>query len=210
MPMFIISARDRIVFVLLAVCLLVIVYAAVARMAHHGYAESAATDERDRDALVESARHKQPPSSPQEIQAFLTASRRLPREEFEWVSPGSVNPLGSLVGRSGKLQAFAWEPTHSAVMYAGGGLGSGDEGPITSAGVFKTVDSGNTWAAINEGLLDTTVNVLWIDQSNPDIVLAGTEYGGLFRTTNAGLSWMQVSPDAPTSAVVSFAGGVEF
>jgi hypothetical protein len=93
-------------------------------------------------------------------------------------------------------------------MYAGGGNGSGAEGPFTETGVFKTTDGGNSWTAINNGLTDHSVNVLWIDNSNPQNLLTGGEFGGIFHTTDGGQSWRQVSPDAPVSAIVSFNGGV--
>jgi len=155
-------------------------------------------------------RSDQPRSSLKEIQASL--ANVAPTSPFLWINPGPVNPYvqigGQYTGVSGKLQAFAWEPSHPQVMYAGGGIGSGNEGPATETGVFKTNDGGNTWTPINNGLLDPMVDVLWIDVSNPDILLAGTEFGGLFRTMDAGQSWTQVSRDAPVSAMVTVAGGV--
>jgi uncharacterized protein (TIGR03437 family) len=127
---------------------------------------------------------------------------------MNWVNPGPVNPIGGIAGRSGKLQAFAWEPSHPLVIYAGGGIGSGNEGPATEAGVFRTIDGGISWAPANQGLLDTTVNILWIDQANPSILLAGTEFGGLYRSTDGAASWIQVLPDASVSAIVTVTGGL--
>lgn len=155
-------------------------------------------------------RRDQPRSSLKEIQAsFANGASASP---FLWINPGPVNPYvqygGQYTGVSGKLQTFAWEPSHPQVMYAGGGIGSGNEGPATGAGVFKTTDGGNTWTPINNGLLDTMVDVLWIDLSNPNVLLAGTEFGGLFRTTDAGDSWTQVSSDAPVSAIATVAGSI--
>jgi hypothetical protein len=123
-----------------------------------------------------------------------------------------VNPNvqigGQYTGVSGKLQAFAWEPSHPKVMYAGGGIGSGNEGPATEAGVFKSTDGGNSWSVASQGLLDTTVNVLWVDPSNPNVLLAGTEFGGLFRTADAAATWTLVLPDASVGAIVAVPGGI--
>jgi hypothetical protein len=55
----------------------------------------------------------------------------------------------------------------------------------------------------NQGLLDTSVNVLWIDTSNPGLLLVGTEFGGLFRSTDAGATWTSVLSDASVSAIVN-------
>jgi uncharacterized protein (TIGR03437 family) len=93
-------------------------------------------------------------------------------------------------------------------MYAGGGNGSGDEGPFTESGVFKTIDGGTTWTSMNEGLADTSVNVLWIDPLNPSTLLSGSEFGGLFRSNDGAQSWTQVSQHGPVSAIVTIAGGI--
>ncbi len=131
---------------------------------------------------------------------------------FNWINPGPVNPTvqigGQYTGVSGKLQAFALDPSNAKVMYAGGGGGSGNEGPATEAGVFKSIDGGSSWAAANQGLLDTFVNVLWVDPSNPSVLLAGTEFGGLYRSNDAAATWAPVLSDASVSAIVSVTGGI--
>lgn len=99
-------------------------------------------------------------------------------------------------------------PSQQDVMYAGGGVGSGASGPFTESGVFKSTDHGATWTSINVGLTDAAINVLWIDSSNPSVLLAGTEFGGLFRTTNGGQSWSGVLSHAPVSAILSVANGL--
>ena len=157
------------------------------------------------DEIADLRRDQSRSSVPDILKAFASAASTV---NFNWVNPGPVNPIGGIAGRSGKLQAFAWEPSHPLVMYAGGGIGSGNEGPATEAGVFKTTDGGNSWAPANQGLLDTTVNVLWIDQSNPTVLLAGTEFGGLFRSADGAGSWTQVLPDASVSAIVSVPGAM--
>lgn len=133
-----------------------------------------------------------------DIQAYLSRSAtEAATAPFNWVTIGPANPSGGLAGRSGKLQAFAWEASHPLVMYAGGGNGSGAEGPFTETGVFKTTDGGNTWISINNGLSDHSVNVLWIDDSNPQNLLAGGEFGGIFRTSDGGSLGARLPPTRP-------------
>src|SRR5262249_44078347 len=48
-------------------------------------------------------------------------------------------------------------------------------------GVFKSVDGGASWSALNTGLTNTSVEALAINPSAPTIVYAGTEGGGVFR-----------------------------
>ena len=100
---------------------------------------------------------------------------------------------------SGKLNAFAATPDFRTLLI-GGGLGSLD--PVgTQAGAWRSVDSGATWLPINNGLGDTIVNSLWIDPSAPTNALAATQFGGIFRSTNLGDSWTQVS-SSPTATMI--------
>jgi uncharacterized repeat protein (TIGR01451 family) len=53
--------------------------------------------------------------------------------------------------------------------------------------VFKSTDSGGTWAAANTGLTDSAY-ALAIDPTAPATVYAGT-FVGVFKTTNSGATW---------------------
>jgi len=47
------------------------------------------------------------------------------------------------------------------------------------------------------------VAALWLDQSDPNILVAGTTILGLFRSTDAGATWQQVSQGfGPTTALL--------
>jgi hypothetical protein len=64
------------------------------------------------------------------------------------------------------------------------------------SGIFKTIDGGASWAAINDGLVvpgqatsgTPAIYSLSIDRLQPRTVYAGGYYG-LWRTTDAGMSW---------------------
>ena len=75
----------------------------------------------------------------------------------------------------------------------------------TGGGVWKTSDEGVTWTSLSNDMLNTAIS--WIDQSksNPDVFYAGTgvgwigsisdiDGGGIYKTTNGGLNWVNVSP----------------
>ena len=66
------------------------------------------------------------------------------------------------------VRALAIDPTTPATLYAGT---SGD-------GVFKSTDSGGTWAAANTGLTTLHVNALAIDPATPATLYAGTAAAG--------------------------------
>jgi hypothetical protein len=119
-------------------------------------------------------------------------------------SPGSVQfqPLGPThmsdgYPTSGKVNAVAVNPKNSKIIYAASGRGTGLE-TYSSAGILETTDGGNSWTALTNGLVDSSglvasaVNSLWIDPANPSVLLAATEYDGIFRTSNGGSSWSNV------------------
>jgi len=88
--------------------------------------------------------------------------------------------------QSGKLQALAIYYNNPNIMYTAGGRFLG---PFNETGVFKTVDGGVSWTPVNSGLVDPIVNALWVDQTNPNVVLAGTDEQGIFKSTDGGQTW---------------------
>jgi uncharacterized protein (TIGR03437 family) len=120
-----------------------------------------------------------------------------------WTSVGPSRINGKTANlESGKIQALAIFPGNRNVMYAGGGVGSGSEGPPSQAGAFRTTDGGAHWTSIDRGLTDSSVNALWVDSTNQNLVLAGTEFGGLFRSTDGGDTWSSIGSYAPVSDFV--------
>jgi photosystem II stability/assembly factor-like uncharacterized protein len=137
--------------------------------------------------------------------ALTTAEAQL---SVTWTSLGPHHIGGPSSFASGKLQALAVFNSNPNIMYAGGGNGSGDEGPLTEAGAFKTTDGGTNWIPINGGLLDPMVNVLWVDQSNANVVLAGTEHTGIFKSTDGGQTWSLTGSFGSISEILSANGSL--
>ena len=105
-----------------------------------------------------------------------------------WTSGG---PYG------GNVRALAINPTTPATLYAG-----------TDAGVFRSTDSGGTWAAANTGLTDLwvwSVMALAIDPTTPTTLYAGTWQGGVFKSTDSGGTWVAVNTGLTTLYVTSLA-----
>src|SRR5476649_568356 len=119
---------------------------------------------------------------------------------IRWLSLG---PAGSQIG-SGKLNAFAQVLSNPKIMYTGGGWGNTPRESPTESGIYGTTDGGATWTPMNNGLIgpdgtiSSVVNGLWLDQSNPSVVLAATEFGGTFRSTNGGSNWTNVDASEAT------------
>ena len=117
-----------------------------------------------------------------------------------WVA---VGPNGSQIG-SGKLNAFAYVQSNPSVMYIGGGWGNTPRESPSQMGIYGTTDGGAHWTPLDNGLtnadgtISSVVNGLWLDQSNPSVLLAATEFGGTFRSTNGGASWVNVDRNEST------------
>ena len=127
------------------------------------------------------------------------------------VIPGNVTPRWGALGpmaiglpnsppAAGKLQALVVQNQNSQVMLTGGGIGPGNSGPYTETGIYKTTNGGMTWASANVGLTDHVINTLWLDQNNPNTLLAGTDTAGVFRSTDAGAHWTLTAAGGSVSA----------
>ncbi|HEX5108595.1 MAG TPA: YCF48-related protein [Vicinamibacterales bacterium] len=79
----------------------------------------------------------------------------------------------------GQIRTLAVDPQTPTTVYAGTGAG----------GVFRSVDGGASWAAMNLGLTDGNVPVLAIDPHTPSTLYAGTALSGVFRSVNGGATW---------------------
>jgi hypothetical protein len=115
----------------------------------------------------------------------------------------SVGPAGAQIG-SGKLNAFAQVLSNPNIMYTGGGWGNTPRESPSQSGIYGTTDGGATWKPLNNGLtnpdgtISSVINGLWLDQNNPSVVLASTEFGGTFRSTNGGALWTNVDRSEAT------------
>ncbi len=117
---------------------------------------------------------------------------------------------GDLAG-SGKIQTVVPIGATSAsapasVIYIAGGDGNGFE-VNTSSGIYKTTNAGSSWSPIgyDNGLVDTRVNDLYVfpgATTSQDVVLAATQFGGIYRSIDGGASFTNVSS---TAGAVHFA-----
>lgn len=98
--------------------------------------------------------------------------------------------LGSLA-----VSTIALAPADPEIVYAGTGELNSALGSIRGAGVYKSTDFGESWIPLPETMEPaaagrwTYVNRLAVHPTNPNIVLAGTTPGGIFRTINGGTNW---------------------
>lgn len=93
------------------------------------------------------------------------------------------------------IYRIAYSRSEPNVVYAATGMAQNviddvdryKQGP----GVFKSMDSGETWIAISNGLEETTKNILdvAVHPSNSNVVYIGTLNSGIYKTFDGGESW---------------------
>ncbi len=108
------------------------------------------------------------------------------------------------------IGSLAMDPNASSTIY----LGLGDAFDGTGIGMVKSTDGGVTWSAPVYLGTSTVINAIQVVPSNSSIVLAATNQG-LFRSTNAGASFTQVSlPTGQTATPyiwsIAWTGGTNF
>ncbi|SPF44155.1 exported hypothetical protein [Candidatus Sulfotelmatobacter kueseliae] len=144
-------------------------------------------------------------SNPATVSAGTTATSAVAYGSLplSWTSLGPrhiyTNFLSGTYG-AGQIAAIAVNNANPSIIYAGC---AGWFGPASSTGIYKTTNGGVNWTPSDTGLTDPAVAVIWLDQANPNILVAGTLNIGLFRSTDAGANWQAVSPAfGPTTALL--------
>ncbi len=111
----------------------------------------------------------------------------------------------------GVVRAVALDPVNEDVVYVG----------TEFAGIFKSSNGGQSWAAANIGLTSTLVQALAVDPTNSANVYAGTS-GGVYKSTNSGGAWVPsnagltalgvnalvIGPTAPSTVYAATVSGV--
>ncbi len=94
------------------------------------------------------------------------------------------------------VPTLAIDPVTPSTVYAGTATGAYFPGN----GVFKTIDGGQNWTAANSGLPGfptppnpAIIDVLKIDPSATTTIYAGTNYLGVYKSADAGMSWSPVN-----------------
>jgi len=105
----------------------------------------------------------------------------------QWFSIGPFG--GELVGT---VQALTIDANNSKTIYA-----------RTDVGVFKSINGGTTWAAVNDGLTDTPIQTLASDPRAPDTLYIGN-VDGVYKSTDAGASWLAMNNDLTNTDIRAF------
>ncbi len=105
---------------------------------------------------------------------------------LNWVERGPAN-------FGGRTRAIIVHPDNSDIWWAG----------AVGGGIWKTTDAGATWTSQTDNMPIISVTCMDICKNSPDVLYAGTGEGfyngdaiigdGLFKTTDGGASWQQIS-----------------
>ena len=101
-----------------------------------------------------------------------------------WVSIDAGLTWTKVLSTSQSVRAIVFHPVKTATLYAA----------AYGLGVFKSINGGKTWSAINLGLVNTDVRDIGLDPTRPDTLFAATGTGGgIHRSLNGGLTWTQAT-----------------
>jgi|WetSurMetagenome_2_1015567.scaffolds.fasta_scaffold76308_2 hypothetical protein len=96
-------------------------------------------------------------------------------------SPVTATTLTAAMTGTGTISAesIVIDPATPTTLYAG----------LNGAGVYRSVNSGATWAATAGQPGNRSIKALVIDKSDPRVLYAGAYGGGVYRTVDGGASW---------------------
>jgi photosystem II stability/assembly factor-like uncharacterized protein len=93
------------------------------------------------------------------------------------------------------IYTIAIDPSNSNILYAGGHNG------VIGTGIYKSTDGGASWVFVSSALNFTEsgntylrdISSIVVDPNNSNTIYAGAFNQGLFKSTNGGQSWTQLS-----------------
>lgn len=142
------------------------------------------------DALLNALSQRQRLIEPTTQKSLMEKTAGLTRTAWTWLGPGNIG---------GRVRAISPNPgTAGDIM-----IGS------VSGGVWRTTNSGSSWTALNDFMPNVAITCLVRDPATPATVYACTGEGaynvdgvrglGIFKTTNNGSNWSQLSATNPSS-----------
>ena len=108
------------------------------------------------------------------------------------VKPASPVQAYSIGPEGGTFTAVAVDPQNSMIVYIG----------TYGAGVYKSIDGGNTWTQKINGLANTFIQSLTIDPHHPANLYAGTYNSGIYKSVDGGESWAEANAGVSGSLIV--------
>jgi photosystem II stability/assembly factor-like uncharacterized protein len=129
-----------------------------------------------------------------EINGAMTAQRlrQQASRSGTWRHLGPVNPVNNLFEGIGRVNALAFHPTNSQIIFAG----------TPSGGLWKSTNYGQSWSPLTDNLPSMGVSDVVIDPRNGDVIYMATGDNdgqdtpcfGILKSTDGGQNWTNVFP----------------
>ncbi len=103
-------------------------------------------------------------------------------EKDKWISIGPRIINNGFVGR---MTTIDFDPNYPNIIYAGGQAKT--EG--SSPGVWKTTNAGGNWFPVGDKLPSMMIRSVAVDPKNSNIIYAGSNEDGIFKSKDGGTSW---------------------
>lgn len=96
-------------------------------------------------------------------------------------TPAAVKPAWEHVGPglAGVMAPVAADPLGSGTLYIA----------TMAGGVRRSLDNGETWTTVNNGLANLATSALAVDAAGPQSLYVGTVGGGAYKSDDSGESW---------------------
>jgi photosystem II stability/assembly factor-like uncharacterized protein len=102
------------------------------------------------------------------------------------------------------VYALVIDPTRPNILFAGT-RDRAFSGPKWGGGVYRTENAGQSWTAVNDGLVEDWVYGLAIDPQRPDLIYTALHTEGVYRSGNGGKNWFWLNSGLDDSSARTFA-----
>ena len=122
------------------------------------------------------------------VACYTATAQKVSLDQFKNLKPRNIGPAGM----SGRITSIDVVVDNPNIIYLG----------AASGGVWKTVNSGNSWTPVFDDQPTQNIGSVAIQQTNPNIVWAGTGEGnprnslnigeGIYKSMDAGKTWKRM------------------
>jgi len=118
-----------------------------------------------------------------------------------------LDPNDDAIVYVGSYSDGVFRSTDYGESFSGVSAGTIDEGVTTLSakadgtilagtrnGIYESADSGNSWSVLTTATTGASVHSILVDPANPNVIYAGTNGNGAYRTSDGGQNWESIGP----------------